>query len=111
LRFGAFEADLEARELRKQGVLIKLQDQPFHRFFDHPPCDSICRTSTLGAAWEPEGRSFSPCYTELQRKSLIKRLEKMRAVYLPTLLPTAVPTSVLLRQCIPPHTRALLSSA
>ncbi len=29
LRFGAFEADLEARELRKQGMKIKLQDQPF----------------------------------------------------------------------------------
>jgi hypothetical protein len=26
-------------------------------------------------------------------------------VYFPTLLPTAVPTSVLWRQCIPPHTR------
>ena len=29
LRFGAFEADLPARELRKQGMQIKLQDQPF----------------------------------------------------------------------------------
>lgn len=29
LRFGAFEADLQARELRKQGMLVKLQDQPF----------------------------------------------------------------------------------
>ena len=29
LRFGAFEADLQARELRKQGMHIKLQDQPF----------------------------------------------------------------------------------
>ena len=29
LRFGAFEADLQARELRKQGMQIKLQDQPF----------------------------------------------------------------------------------
>jgi hypothetical protein len=38
-------------------------------------------------------------------------LSRCVAVYLPTLLPTAVPTSVLLRQCIPPHTRALPSSA
>ena len=38
-------------------------------------------------------------------------LRRCVAVYLPTLLPTAVPTSVLLRQCIPPHTRALPSSA
>ena len=29
LRFGAFEADLQARELRRQGMQIKLQDQPF----------------------------------------------------------------------------------
>ena len=38
-------------------------------------------------------------------------LSRCVAVYLPTLLPSAVPTSVLLRQCIPPHTRALPSSA
>jgi TolB-like protein/Tfp pilus assembly protein PilF len=30
IRFGAFELDLRARELRKQGVKIKLQEQPFH---------------------------------------------------------------------------------
>ena len=29
LRFGVFEADLHARELRKQGMQIKLQEQPF----------------------------------------------------------------------------------
>ncbi len=29
LRFGVFEADLQARELRKQGMQIKLQEQPF----------------------------------------------------------------------------------
>lgn len=28
-RFGVFEVDLEARELRKNGVRLKLQDQPF----------------------------------------------------------------------------------
>jgi DNA-binding winged helix-turn-helix (wHTH) protein/tetratricopeptide (TPR) repeat protein len=30
LRFGVFEVDLRAGELRKQGVRIKLQEQPFH---------------------------------------------------------------------------------
>jgi eukaryotic-like serine/threonine-protein kinase len=30
LRFGVFEADLRAGELRKKGVRIKLQEQPFH---------------------------------------------------------------------------------
>jgi TolB-like protein/DNA-binding winged helix-turn-helix (wHTH) protein len=29
LRFGVFEVDPQARELRKQGIKIKLQDQPF----------------------------------------------------------------------------------
>ena len=29
IRFGAFELDLCERELRKQGVKIKLQEQPF----------------------------------------------------------------------------------
>ena len=29
VRFGAFELDLRAGELRKHGVKIKLQDQPF----------------------------------------------------------------------------------
>src|SRR5438046_5830695 len=28
VRFGAFEVDFRARELRKQGVRLKLQDQP-----------------------------------------------------------------------------------
>src|SRR5712691_10975413 len=30
LRFGVFEVDVCAGELRKQGVRIKLQEQPFH---------------------------------------------------------------------------------
>jgi len=29
LQFGIFEADLQARELRRQGMQIKLQEQPF----------------------------------------------------------------------------------
>ena len=29
VKFGPFEADLHTRELRKQGLRIKLQDQPF----------------------------------------------------------------------------------
>jgi DNA-binding winged helix-turn-helix (wHTH) protein len=29
IRFGFFEVDIEARELRKRGIKIKLQDQPF----------------------------------------------------------------------------------
>src|SRR6202166_1423264 len=30
LRFGVFEVDLRSGELRKQGLRIKLQEQPFH---------------------------------------------------------------------------------
>jgi eukaryotic-like serine/threonine-protein kinase len=30
IRFGTFEADLVARELRKNGAKVRLQDQPFH---------------------------------------------------------------------------------
>ena len=30
LRFGVFEVDVRAGELRKQGARIKLQEQPFH---------------------------------------------------------------------------------
>src|ERR1700757_828215 len=29
VRFGVFEVDLNARELRKKGVRVKLQEQPF----------------------------------------------------------------------------------
>src|ERR1051325_7414384 len=29
VRFGVFEVDLEARELRKHGIKVKLQQQPF----------------------------------------------------------------------------------
>src|SRR6266481_5318852 len=30
LRFGTFEVDVRSGELRKQGVRVKLQEQPFH---------------------------------------------------------------------------------
>lgn len=39
VRFGAFEADLRSGELRKHGLKIKLQDQPFHilaLLLEHP---------------------------------------------------------------------------
>jgi DNA-binding winged helix-turn-helix (wHTH) protein len=29
-RFGTFEVDLRSGELRKQGVRVKIQEQPFH---------------------------------------------------------------------------------
>jgi hypothetical protein len=39
IRFGVFEVDLSSRELRKNGVLIKLQEQPFQiltALLEHP---------------------------------------------------------------------------
>src|SRR5215472_12269193 len=39
LKFGAFEADLHTRELRRQGMQIKLQEQPFQvleSLLEHP---------------------------------------------------------------------------
>lgn len=39
IRFGRFEVDPRARELRKQGVKVKLQEQPFHllhMLLEHP---------------------------------------------------------------------------
>jgi DNA-binding winged helix-turn-helix (wHTH) protein/Tol biopolymer transport system component len=39
IRFGSFEVDLKARELRKRGIKVKLQDQPFEvlaALLEHP---------------------------------------------------------------------------
>src|SRR5262245_9250802 len=58
-------------------------------------------------------KECSSCYehSKLTIDQSSSGLRRCVAVYLPTRLPTAVPTSVLLRQCIPPHTRAFPSSA
>lgn len=39
IRFGSYEADLRSRELRKQGIRLKLQEQPFRvltMLLEHP---------------------------------------------------------------------------
>jgi DNA-binding winged helix-turn-helix (wHTH) protein len=43
--FGVFEADVQTGELRKQGVRIKLQDQPFAvlRLLIHHPGEIVTR--------------------------------------------------------------------
>jgi hypothetical protein len=46
LRFGVFEVDARAGEVRKQGMRIKLQEQPFHVV---PP----------GNSEQPKGRRYS----------------------------------------------------
>src|SRR5216683_509236 len=53
LRFGVFEVDLRAGELRRQGVRIKLQEQPFHvltELLQHPGA-VVTREDLRSAIW------------------------------------------------------------
>jgi TolB-like protein/DNA-binding winged helix-turn-helix (wHTH) protein/Tfp pilus assembly protein PilF len=52
-RFGAFEADLQARELRKQGMQIRLQEQPFQilAFLLEHPGEIITREQLRHRLW------------------------------------------------------------
>jgi TolB-like protein/DNA-binding winged helix-turn-helix (wHTH) protein/Tfp pilus assembly protein PilF len=53
LKFGAFEADLRARELRKQGMHIKLQEQPFQvlAFLLEHPGEIVTRGQLRQKLW------------------------------------------------------------
>lgn len=53
LRFGVFEADLDARELRKHGLRIKLQDQPFQvlALLLERPGQIVAREELQSAIW------------------------------------------------------------
>jgi TolB-like protein/DNA-binding winged helix-turn-helix (wHTH) protein/lipopolysaccharide biosynthesis regulator YciM len=53
LRFGAFEADLHRRELRKQGMQIKLQEQPFQilAFLLEHPGEIVTREQIRQKLW------------------------------------------------------------
>ncbi len=56
VRFGVFEADLHAGELRKAGVKIKLQKQPFQilqMLLEHPG-EVITREQLQKAIWPPD---------------------------------------------------------
>jgi TolB-like protein/Tfp pilus assembly protein PilF len=52
-RFGRFELDLRARELRKDGVRVRLQDQPFEllAMLLERPADVITRDELRGRLW------------------------------------------------------------
>jgi TolB-like protein/lipoprotein NlpI len=53
IRFGAFEFDLRARELRKQGAKIKLQEQPFQvlaMLLEHPG-EVVTREALRSRLW------------------------------------------------------------
>src|SRR5437660_2021219 len=53
LRFGVFEVDVGAGELRKQGVRIKLQEQPFHvlTVLLQRPGEVVTRKELRGETW------------------------------------------------------------
>lgn len=55
-RFGPFELSVEAAELRKNGIRLKLQDQPFHilcTLLEHPG-EVVTREQLRQRLW-PEG--------------------------------------------------------
>src|ERR1700686_4836157 len=56
LRFGAFEVDLRAGELRKQGVRIKLQEQPFQvlRILLARPEEVVSREELRSQVWSAD---------------------------------------------------------
>jgi hypothetical protein len=56
LRFGVFEADLEAGELRKNGRKIRLQDQPFRvlAFLLQHPGQVVTREELREHLWGDE---------------------------------------------------------
>ena len=56
VRFGVFEVDRQARELRKRGVRIKLEDQPFEVLATllERPGDIVTRSELQARVW-PEG--------------------------------------------------------
>src|SRR6201981_3373183 len=56
LRFGVFEVDVRAGELRKQGKRIKLQDQPFHvlTVLLQRPGEIVTREELRNQNWPPD---------------------------------------------------------
>src|SRR5215470_16807151 len=56
LRFGTSEVDLRAGELRKQGVRIKLQEQPFHvlTLLIQKPGEVVTREELRDHNWSPD---------------------------------------------------------
>ncbi len=55
-RFGVFEVDLRSGELRKQGVRIKLQEQPFHvlKILLERPGEVVTREEFRAAIWQSD---------------------------------------------------------
>ena len=56
LRFGVFEVDLRSGELHKQGVRIKLQEQPFHvlKILLQRPSEVVTREELRSEIWQSD---------------------------------------------------------
>src|SRR5712675_3519277 len=56
LRFGVFEVDVRSGELRKQGVRVKLQEQPFHvlTVLLQCPGEVVTREELRNQNWPPD---------------------------------------------------------
>src|SRR5215469_1671921 len=56
VRFGIFEVDLRAGELRKQGKRVKLQEQPFHvlTVLLERPGEVVTREELRNQNWPPD---------------------------------------------------------
>jgi len=73
LRFGIFEVDLEAGELRKRGIRVKLQEQPFHillLLLEHPgkliTREELCRILWAGHTFVDFDRNLNKAMTKLR---------------------------------------------
>ncbi len=75
LRFGVFEANLHARELRKHGVRVKLSGQPFQilALLLERPCEIVTREQLRERLWP------SDTYVDFDH-SLNTAVKKLRAV-------------------------------
>jgi DNA-binding winged helix-turn-helix (wHTH) protein len=73
LRFGVFEVNLRAGEVRRQGVKVKLQDQPFHvlAMLLERPGELVTREELRDRIW-PAG-----IYVDYE-KSVSKAINKIR---------------------------------
>src|SRR5436305_7647267 len=86
LRFGAFEVDLERAELRKQGLRVRLQDQPFQVLAAllERPGEVVSREELIRRLW-PDGtvvdfdRGLNAAATRL-RQALSDSAEAPRSV-------------------------------
>lgn len=73
IRFGVFEADLQTRELRKHGLRIKLQDQPFQvlQLLVERPGEIVTRDELQKTLWSDD------TFVDFER-SLNKAINKLR---------------------------------